>query len=102
MDQYIRDRLIEVAQRRETISYSDLRPEAPQTLAAPLDEIDVYEHRERRPLLSALVVHKDGDGMPGQGFFTIAWKLGQYSSGDPVQFWKQELERVWDYWTTNP
>ena len=40
--------------------------------------------------------------MLGVGFFTIAWELGQYLNGDPHQFWNQELEWVWDYWTTNP
>ena len=102
MDQDLRQRLIEVAKSRRTASYSELRPEAPQTLATPLDEINTHEHQEGRPLLSAVVVHKDGDGMPGVGFFTIAWELKQYLGGDPHQFWTQELERVWDYWTTNP
>lgn len=102
MDQDLRKRLIEVAKRRETTSYSDIRPEAPQTLAAPLDEINIYEQRAGRPLLTAVVIHKDGDSMLGVGFFTIAWELGQYLNGDPHQFWNQELEWVWDYWTTNP
>ena len=46
LDQDLRRRLIDVAKLRGTISYSDLRPEAPQTLAAPLDEINTYEHRK--------------------------------------------------------
>ena len=31
----------------------------------------------------------------------MAWELGLYLNGDPDQFWKQELEQVWDYWTNN-
>ena len=91
LDHDLRQRLIEVAKNKETISYSELRPEAPQTLAIPLDEINKYEHREGRPLLSAVVTHKDGDRMSGDGFFRIAWELGQYKEGDPEEFWRGEL-----------
>ena len=97
IDHDLRQRLIEVAKRMETISYSELRPEAPQTLAIPLDEINKYEQRDGRPLLSAVVIHKDDDRMPGVGFFRMAWELGQYKGEDPEQFWVRELERVWNY-----
>ena len=100
LDHDLRQRLIEVAKCRATVSYSELRPDAPQTLAVPLDEINRHEHREGRPLLSAVVTHKDGDQMSGDGFFRIAWELGEYQEGDPERYWRQELERVWDYWQT--
>ena len=102
MDQDIRQRLIEVARRRATICYSELRPEAPRTLAVPLDEINTYEHREGRPLLSAVVVRKDGNGMPGEGFFYIAWQLGRFLYGDEHRYWRQELDKVWNFWAANP
>ena len=98
VDYDLRQRLIEVARSGQTISYSELRPDAPQTLAAPLDEIYRHEHREGRPPLSAVVAHKDGDRMSGVGFFNVAWELGRYKCGDPEQYWRQELELVWDYW----
>ena len=98
LDFDLRQRLIEVAKSKETISYSELRPDAPQTLAAHLDEINKYEHGEVRPLLSAVVTHKDGDRMPGSGFFKSAWELGQYKEGNREEYWRQELERVWGYW----
>ena len=60
LDYDLRQKLIEVAKRKGTISYFELRPDAPQTLAAPLDEINKYEQGEGRPLLSAVVVHKGG------------------------------------------
>ena len=101
LDFDLRQRLIEVAKSKETISYSELRPDAPQTLAAPLDEINKYEHEEGRPLLSPVVAHKDGDRMPGSGFFESAWELGQYKEGNPEEYWRQELERVWGYWGTD-
>ena len=47
LDFDLRQRLIEVAKSRQTISYSELRPDAPQTLAGPLDEINRHEHRRR-------------------------------------------------------
>ena len=87
LDYDLRQKLIEVAKSKGTISYLELRPDAPQTLAAPLDEINKYEQGEGRPLLSAVVVHKEGDGMPGVGFFTIAWELGQYGGGEADQAW---------------
>ena len=99
LDHDLRQRLIDVAKLGQTISYSELRPDAPQTLAAPLDEINRYEYREGRPLLSAVVTHKEGDRMSGDGFFRIAWELGEYKEGDPELYWKQELQKVWDYWT---
>ena len=98
LDFDLRQRLIEVAKSKETISYSELRPDAPQTLAAHLDEINKYEHGEVRPLLSAVVTHKGGDRMPGRGFFKSAWDLGQYKEVNPEEYWRQELERVWGYW----
>ena len=91
---------IEVAKCRATVNYSELRPDAPQTLAVPLDEINRHEHREGRPLLSAVVTHKDGNRMSGDGFFRISWELGEYQESDPERYWRQELERVWDYWQT--
>ena len=72
----LRQRPIEVAKCRATVNYSELRPDALQTLAVPLDETNRHEHRESRPLLSAVVTHKDGDLMSGDGFFRIAWELG--------------------------
>ena len=98
LDHDLRGRLVEVAKRRDTIGYSELRLEAPQTLALPLDEINKHENQAGRPLLSAVVTHKDADRMPGGGFFTIAWELGQYKVGYPEEYWRQELERVWNHW----
>ena len=40
-----------------------------------LGEISTYEHEHSRPMLSVLVFHAD-DGMPGDGFFNLARKLG--------------------------
>ena len=95
---YVEVLFIEVAKRRETSNYSELRPDAPQALAAPLGEINGHEHREGKPLLSAVAAHKDADRMSGDGFFRIAWELGRYKEGAPEQFWWRELEQVWNYW----
>ena len=70
-----------MAEGSKGISFSDFQLDDPETLAAPLDEINRHEHRERRPLLSAVVTHKDGDRLSGNGFFRIAWKLGRYKEG---------------------
>lgn len=44
-------------------------------------------------MLSALVVHQDGDRMPGEGFFELAAYLGR-SVGDKVVLWTVEVRRV--------
>ena len=97
VDDDLRRSLVEVAKRRETSNYSELRPDAPQALAAPLGEINRHEHREGRPLLSAVAAHKDADRMSGDGFFRIAWELAQYKEGNPELFWRRELEQVWNH-----
>jgi len=45
-----------------------------------LDEINRYEHREGRPLLSAVVVVQE-DNKPGEGFFKLARELGVFQGG---------------------
>ena len=101
LDHDLRQRLIEVAKCRATVSSSELRPDAPQTLAVPLDEINKHEHREGRPLLSVVVAHKDGDRMSGDGFVKISWELGRYKEEDPEEFCRRELEWVWNSWAVN-
>jgi len=63
-------------------------------------EINEYEHRHGRPMLSAVVVTKD-TGMPGGGFFVLASSLGKFN-GDSEQekrtFLESELEEVYNTW----
>jgi hypothetical protein len=68
-----------------------------------LDDINQAERAQGRPLLSALVVHGDGEhrGLPGDGFFKLARQWGLlkgHKSTDELFFYAEELKRVYAYW----
>lgn len=62
-----------------------------------LDEISEYEHQHNRPLLSAIVIHVE-DNIPGNGFFSMAERLGRFRGNDRLRFWLHELRAVYDHW----
>jgi hypothetical protein len=68
-------------------------------MGALLGEISEHEHEEGRPLLSVLVVHKEGDMMPGDGFFQLALELGLFDGQDKDRFFIDEMKRVFHQWT---
>jgi len=93
--------LREVAADRRTITYSDL---ASRVRAIALDarspamnhllaEISTAEHHAGRGLITAIVVHKGGDGGPGPGFFALAESL-RYEISNQTAFWTEMVERV--------
>ena len=94
--------MLAVAERRCVIAYSDLVAEIrsielePQSdqLAHMLWEISTAEHEAGRGMLTVVVVHKQGDQMPGQGFFKLARSLG-HDIRDREAFWIGELEKVY-------
>src|SRR5512141_2862155 len=110
MNEALRDKLIETAKARDTVTYGEVAPLAGLDLSRPDDrelvagllrEICLHEHQQGRPLLAAIVVHKD-DGNPGRGFYKLAELLDRYAGGDAKSdraFLEEEQERVWDYWT---
>ena len=80
-------RLRRVAREQTTITYSELCEEMARAgvlhlephsseLARLLAQINLLEHESRRPLISALVVHKGGDWQPGPGFWSFARGVG--------------------------
>ncbi len=96
--------LIEIAKGKKTITYSDLcnsikiikfEPSS-SALANMLGEISEDENNRKGPLLSVLVVHKNGDSMPGQGFFELAIQLG-FNFKDREAFWIEQLNLVYGY-----
>ncbi|WP_131679698.1 hypothetical protein [Metapseudomonas furukawaii] len=101
-----RDVLVERARRpaAQTITYSDLvarlpiaiEPNDPR-LSALLDEISRMEYAEGRGFLTVLVVHKRGDLMPGEGFFSMAAECGA-SFTDRERFWSDALNVVLFAW----
>ena len=97
IDDNLRQRLIQVARRKATITYGELDPDAPRSLGTRLDPISNVEAAEGRPLLTAVAVNKDLR-MPGAGFFTMAKDVGRFDGNDQDAFWRRELQAVWDYW----
>lgn len=103
----MRSILIELARVGETIPFSELvrlvqaiklQPRSP-ALAGMLGEICSEEDAARRGMLSAVVVHKRGDKLPGKGFFNLAKNLGRDTS-DTRKCWEDESKRVHSYWSS--
>ena len=101
-----RQAMIAVAGRRRVVAYSelvakihslDLEPQSDH-LAHMLGEISTAEHEAGRGMLTVVVVHKDGDQMPGPGFFQFARSLG-HETKDREAFWVGELEKVYGAWS---
>ena len=107
--QEMRLAIIECAKQRNRIAYSELlnkvsslkldleQVDHRSIMAEMLGEISLAENKADRGMLSALVVHKTGDGVPGQGFFHYAKVLGKDIS-DKMVCWIQETNKVHDYW----
>jgi hypothetical protein len=97
----MRAELITVAATGQTISYSGLvsrvraiefDPRSP-LLFEVLGEISTEENALGRGMLSVVVIHQEGDQMPGEGFFTLARALGRRQS-DRDMLWITEFQRV--------
>ncbi len=102
----VRKKLIEVAEHKGTLSYSDVARIAglhvrSRALFQILDDISTAEHAADRPLLTAVVVRKE-DGMSGAGFFKLATRLGHHREGDDrTLYWAWELKRVYAEWASD-
>lgn len=89
------------ARKQAIITYSDLVAEihavplepASKVLAEILDEISTESDAQGEGMLSAVVVHKDSNDLPGPGFFALARKLGRDTS-DELAFHAAEIHRV--------
>ena len=106
MHQQIYEKLKSVAINVETAYYNEVAPLANLDMSKPdhrtklgkiLCEISEYEHEQKRPMLSAVVILKDKN-MPGKGFFDLARELGKYKDKDDFRFFLKELVKVHDYW----
>ncbi len=109
MHEGIYEKLKEVARTATVTYYSAIAPLAGLDMDSPndrykigaiLDDINQHERELSRPMLSAVVVHKD-TLMPGQGFFTLARALGLFIGNDRDKFYIQELRKVHDYWASH-
>lgn len=109
MHEQICEKLKEVARAGTVTYYSDIAPMAGLDMNLPndryeigaiLDDINRHERELSRPMLSAVVVHKD-TLMPGQGFFTLGRALSLFVGNDRDKFYIQELRNVHDYWASH-
>lgn len=105
----IYEELKRIARRREMITYSGIAPLAGLDMENPADRdairqllgmISTYEHQHGRPMLTAIVVHKQ-DNIPGHGFFELAQHLRLLRPGaDALAFFCGEVARVHATWTS--
>jgi hypothetical protein len=66
-----------------------------------LSEISIHERQEGRPLLTAVVLHGQGEKMRPD-FFRLARELGANPGADDTEFFIEELRRVHKYWRRPP
>ena len=96
-----KDFLIECARRRTTTSYSELCEKVTAIRLRPysfaivgfLNEICTEEDAAHGTMLASLVVRKD-TGMPGDGYFGHADKLGR-ETAERRAFWEKEVQRIY-------
>ncbi len=98
--------LSERAKIRGIIGYAELisevtairfeRHSAPFT--AMLQEIAALEDAAGRGMLTAVVIHKYRDKLPGPEFYALAERLGRDTS-DRTRCWSNEVERVYTAWS---
>ena len=98
----IRDILELYAKDRGTITYSELgcilgRIPNDRTTGNQLCELSRESHKERDVMLSAVVIHKNDDDLPGDRFFELAIELYECEIllADRNRFWDVEINRVY-------
>lgn len=97
-------------QRKKSVTYSTLCRDCKldlkmnnlkdiATLAKSLTKISSSEALNGRPLISALVVNEE-TGIPGDGFYTLAKKLGKFNGKENSKkaFFKKESVLVRAFW----
>lgn len=94
--------LVEAARRRETVTYAELCRSVRAVSLKPrswaimgfLNEVCSEADAERGVMLATLVVRAD-TGLPGDGYFRHAARLGRDVS-DREAYWRLEAERVYE------
>lgn len=98
----VRDVLVDVASRAETITYEQLLARAGDEvrallrsdMARVLRRISIEDDDAGRGLLTALVVRGD-TGRPGKGWFELAGERGRSAATtDPERTWADEVAHV--------
>ena len=99
--------LVDIARKERTITYGEIaniigldmsNPLHRKEIGDLLGEISRYEVLHGRPMLSAVVIHKENN-RPGKGFFQLAQELGIYDGSDDSKFFVEELKKVYQHWS---
>lgn len=97
----LRDRTYRTVALRAGFPYEN--PAERKYFARALGIISEQEHQIDAPLLSALVIHKGEDQLPGDGFFNLATELGRLKGNATAQnkenFLIEEMKAIEHYWT---
>jgi len=108
MHEKIYEELKKVARDKKLITYTDIGEKVGLMASDPelwqmLDKINRKEHEQGHPMLSAVVVQKEGEsyGAPGDGFFKLARELGVFGGDNKYIFWVGELNAVHNYWSSH-
>ena len=88
-------------QQQKTVSYLEaadaIDVQAPRRihqLTMLLETLMEYDQKHRQPIRAALVVSRDGAGLPAEGFFIKAQELGLMQAGAAQEFHQQCLNRL--------
>jgi hypothetical protein len=103
--------LINAARGRDILSYTDVgtplrldfdNPNDRRRIGELLGEISRYEVAHGRPMLSALVWHKDNSGA-GEGLFNLGMELGLVRGNETsLDFATRQATEVHTFWATGP
>lgn len=106
MNQALYERLVETARNRTYTTYTDVAPLVSldmeiagdrDRMSLLLEEIARFEEDNKRPMLTAVVIHRH-DNIPGEGFFKIAKDFGRFDGRDKLRFWIDALNEVHKHW----
>jgi len=111
MNYRVREYLIDLSSKGKTISYQELSNECKlgldmsspadrSEIAELLGELSTYEHQNRRPLLTAIVIAKRTQTQ-GDGFFRLGEQLGfgNWNILKKNLFDTQQISLCFDFWS---
>jgi hypothetical protein len=115
MTDTIRRKLIELARSKTTWSYTQLNEQLDLklnfkydydrvTIGDWLEDISVFEFEKKRPLLSALIIHKGTDKEQGDGFYKLCERLYKKPWQDLKADKNFEIEKIkecFSFWKDN-
>ena len=109
MNERLYNEIRKVANGKSKTSYKDVASSCDipfktsndrKTFFKELNEICIFENSNKRPMICSVVVKKS-DGMPGDGFFELARKLGVWDGKtEKERFIENETKKVWKYWSS--